>query len=105
MSGWLKLGVLASALLFAGCGGGVKEEKTDVIKISPVDIIKLTLEGIAKTGEEMGSGEESLQQAIEELGATDSAKAAALQPDFDKLFKARDPASRKTAAKNILSKL
>ncbi len=105
MNLWSKLGFLACVVFVAGCGGGIKEEKTDVVQISPVDIIKLTVEGVAKTGADMGSGEDSLREAIEELKKTDAAKASAIEGEFVKMTKARDATSRKAAAKSLLTKL
>lgn len=102
---WLKSAVVAAMLLTAGCGGGVKEETTDVVQIAPADIIKATAESVVTSGAELGSGEEDLRAAIEELRKTDPAKAKAVEGEFEKMIKARDPASRKAAAKGIVSKL
>jgi hypothetical protein len=101
----LRLVLLAGLGLCVGCGGGITEVRSDVVQIPPADIIKVAVEGLARTGEELGSGEESLRATIEELGKTDSAKAAALLEELNKVTKARDAGARKAAAKSMLSKL
>lgn len=105
MVNWFRLTVLAFAVLIAGCGGGVKEEVSQVIKITPTDLISTVVKGIADTGAELGSGEESLREAIEELRSEDEAKATAVTAELDKLVKAKNPTSRKAAAKAMLAKL
>jgi len=62
------------------------------------------LEDLAKSGE-LGSGAESIEQAVNDFAATDAAKGEALKKDFAELKVAKDAAKIKAKAKEMAGKL
>lgn len=99
---WLML-VLALTC-FAGCGGPA-DEVTKVESTPAVQYLKNMLQGIEKSGSELGSGEQELRDIVAKIKETDAAKGAELQKPMEDLCKARGAAAIKSAAKSMLSKL
>jgi outer membrane PBP1 activator LpoA protein len=87
-SSWIKCGacltVLALAMVLAGCSPGEGNRKAD-LKAPPRDVIKASLEKIAKGGQ-MGSEVGLIMPAIFELKKTDAAKGEALEKDAEQLM-------------------
>ena len=97
--------VLSTVLLTAvsaGCGG---EGVETVEAPSPTANAKATLEGLAESGQPLGSGGQVIQDAINAIRETDAAKADDLQKDYDKLITLRNPAQIKATAKSMADKL
>jgi hypothetical protein len=99
----LLMGLMLLALS-VGCGGteGVVVEGKPA---TPADELKKTLEALVKSGEPLGSGGYTIQQAIDGIKATDKAKGDSLQPECDKLMSTTNPAEIKKIAESMLKKL
>ncbi|NLS94175.1 MAG: hypothetical protein GXX96_18600 [Planctomycetaceae bacterium] len=97
------LTVVAVLGLVWGCGGDptVKVEQTSV---SPEQTLKAGLEEVAQSGE-LGSGVETLQEAVEKLQASDAAKGDAMAKELETLKSLSDPAAIKTQAKKMADQL
>lgn len=99
---YLALATLGFALLL-GCGpkpqfeGGEQETNAE-------ETVKSVLEQIAQTGQ-MGSDIGLMMQALEEMKATDSAKAEALLKDANDLMSTSGADAVKAKAKKMLEKL
>jgi hypothetical protein len=87
----------------AGCSG-VSDTPVTVTPPASIDQIKAALNDIARSGE-LGSGGMTLEQEIEKIRATDAAKADVLKKGYDELKAAKDPASAKAKAQEMISKL
>ncbi len=99
---WKYLTPLAFVVL-VGCGPrpqatGSAEETL------PAQTVRTTLEQLAETGQ-IGSEVWIMMAALEEMKATDAAKAEALLKDADQLMSAPGPDAVKAKAKEMLAKL
>src|SRR5262245_39042133 len=91
------------ALSLAGCTGGGDAP----VKVTPpasTDQIKAALNDVVQSGQ-LGSGGMIIEQEIETIRASDAAKADALKKGYDELKAAKDPASAKAKAQEMISKL
>ncbi|WP_197451448.1 hypothetical protein [Rosistilla oblonga] len=102
MMGRCVFGVLLT-LAMIGCGSGTAPVKVQPTATPAAQTVKATLEQVAESGE-LGSGAEELQKALEEMKASDPAKADALLSDFESL-KNSSGASAKSKAKAMLGKM
>jgi len=89
--------------VLVGCGGGDAAPKA-VTPPSSTEQIKMTLNDVAQSGQ-LGSGGMVLEQEIENLRATDAAKADALKKDYEELKNMSDPGQAKSKAEEMLKKL
>lgn len=97
------LPIILLSCALAGCGGVSDTPKT-VTPPSSTESIKMTLEGVAQSGE-LGSGGMTLEQEIEKLRTSDPAKADALKSDYEQLKTTNDPSQVKSKAQDMLKKL
>jgi hypothetical protein len=95
------LAVVFAALV--GCGS-VGDTPTAVTPPASTDSIKAALNDVVQTGQ-LGSGGMTLEQEIENLRASDAAKADALKSDYEQLKGMTDPARAKAKAQEMLGKL
>lgn len=86
-----------------GCGS-VSDSPTAVTAPPSTESIKAALTDVAQTGQ-LGSGGMTLEQEIENLRASDAAKADALKKDYDQLKGMTNPAQAKAKAQEMLGKL
>jgi hypothetical protein len=92
---------LLYTLLFAGCSG----EVTEAVTPTPPPPLKTTLEGVAASGQPIGSLGMELQTQIEELRATDPTKADELKKDLDELRSMHNSQQIKSKASAMAKKL
>lgn len=88
-----------------GCSTGPAENVIEVNAPTPEENIRKVLNGVIETGEPLGSGGYVLQQEIDAIKVTDPAKAAALQPHYDKIISLDSPGPLKAKAKEMLDAL
>lgn len=93
--------VLPLAVLL-GCSGRAGPVRVEPPKAA--DMVKAALQDLATSGQ-IGSSIDELKTHLESMKATDSAKAAALLADYDKLVKLTNPQAIKAKAKEMLGKL
>lgn len=91
----------AICLALVGCSN---QPTPQAVTPPPPPAAKALLEDVAKSGE-LGSGAESIRQALEQLKATDSAKAEKLLTELGELETTSDPAKIKTKAKAMADQL
>ncbi|MCU0876702.1 MAG: hypothetical protein MUF06_02790 [Pirellulaceae bacterium] len=103
MGNLLRLLGLVVVLGLVGCGA-VKDTPTEVAAPAPTESIKTSLSALAQTGEK-DSGFEMIGQEIENLRASDPAKADELSKGFEELRGLNDPAKVKAKAQEMASKL
>jgi hypothetical protein len=98
--------LLAASVLVVGCSGGTGPgpQKVTPPQVQPADAIRSALQSVAQSGQ-LGSEGLTIQENIEKLRATDSAKAEALAKDYQELEKLSDPAKVKAKAEEMLGKL
>ena len=90
-----------------GCGGGSDVEVQNVTpppEKTPVDAVRTTLETIAESGNG-GSEVGAMMGSLEEMKATDPAKAEELLADANELMGMSSPAKIKAKAKEMIEKL
>lgn len=93
--------LLVVVIGLAGCGGSVESEPVQPASPPPV---KPMLEEIAASGE-VGSGAETIREALTTLKASEGAKAEELLKDLDELEKLSDPSQIRQKAKAMADKL
>ena len=97
------LGIALVCAFALGCGA-VDDEPVAVTPPSSTDALKSALNDVAQTGQ-MGSGMMTIEQEIQNLKASDAAKAATLQADYDQLKTMNDPNRAKAKAQEMIGKL
>jgi hypothetical protein len=90
-------------VVLVGCGPRAQVTGS-AQETAPAETVKTTLEQLAKTGQ-VGSEAAIMMQALEEMKATDAAKAEALLKDADQLMSLPGPAAVKAKAKEMLATL
>lgn len=86
-----------------GCGGS-PSVTTEAVTPPPPPAAKALLTDVAGSGE-LGSGAETIRQALEELKATDAAKAEGLLKELGEMEVMSDPNKIKAKAKAMADKL
>jgi hypothetical protein len=94
----LVLGMVA----LLGCGPQETTEKVEAL--SSQSQVKAALETLAETGQ-MDSGVMLIQEQLEAMKETDSAKATELLADLEALMPLKDPAEIKAKAQAMIDKL
>ncbi len=103
VSSCLTAGVLAVSLCLTGCGGP-RDPSTAANVTAPPAPAKALLEEVASSGQ-LGSGAETIRQALEGMKATDAAKAEELLKELAVLEKTTGAAKIKEKAKAMAAKL
>lgn len=101
MKSWIQLLWLPVFLLAFGCGPGSTPVKVQTVP--PADQVKQYLQ-VVVDGSDLGSAEESLATALEELKAADAAKGDELLKDFEEL-KGLSGEKAKAKAEEMIGKL
>jgi hypothetical protein len=96
---------IASLFLTATAFSGCNSDETVQIDPAAPTPLKTTLERISESGHPLGSGSEELRARIEELKATDPAKAEELSRDLSQLEGMTAPAQIKAKAREMAAKL
>lgn len=99
--------LIAAAMVSAACiGCGSATYNPPSQSVTPVTpTLKTLLEDLAKSDSIVGSGEQMYKDQFAALEKSDSAKAQAIKPDFDKLIATSNPAEAKKLATQIAAKL
>lgn len=95
---------IAATTFFVGCGA-TQGEKIAATPSPVLEQVKSMLKTASEDGKPLGSGGMISMEYLAELEKTDSAKAKALQADFDALMSAGNPADVKAKAAALLKKL
>jgi Arc/MetJ-type ribon-helix-helix transcriptional regulator len=95
---WL---LLVGVIGLTGCGGNVESE---AVQPAGPPSVKPMLEEIAASGA-VGSGAETIREALTTLKASDAAKAEELLKDLDELEAMSDPSRIRQKAKAMADKL
>ena len=90
----IQLAGLTLVALFLGCEPAA--DTSAPVEVSPAETIQQSLQSVAD-GEELGSAEESVRVAIDELKATDAAKGEELAADLEELIGLSGDAAAKKA--------
>ncbi|MGC1273118.1 MAG: hypothetical protein WBC44_05385 [Planctomycetaceae bacterium] len=85
----------------AGCG----DESVTVEAPPSTGVAKAALEELAKSGQPIGSGGATIQEAIDKIRPTDAAKADKLQGQLDQLTSSQNPAEIKKLAGEMAAEL
>ncbi len=93
--------IVVYVVLLAGCSGGAPGEA--VKPPSPQALVKVSLDDIVSSGSLRST--ETLQQQLELMKKTDSAKAEPLLKDYEQLMTLSDPRAIKAKAKEMAKKL
>ncbi len=101
MKSLIQLVCLTLVTLFLGCGPGV--DTSAPVEVSPAETIQQSLLAVVD-GQDLGSAEESVRVAIDELKATDAAKGDELAADLDELIGLSGDAAA-TKAQEMIDKL
>lgn len=102
----LRHGLLLTALcLFTAVGAGCGDESVTVEAPPATGIAKQALEEMAQSGQPIGSGAATIEQAIEQIRPTDAAKADKLQAQLDQLKSTQNPAEIKKLAGEMAAQL
>jgi hypothetical protein len=98
--------LVALALLspLVGCGTADEPSSVNVTPPPATDSLKAALNDVIQSGQ-LGSGGMTIEQEIENLRASDAAKADALKADYEKLRTMGDPNQLKAKAQEMISKL
>jgi len=90
------------AVIAIGCGPrSIQVEQPDT---GPADAVKRDLEMVVQNGQ-LGSEMTVIQDNLEKMKATDSAKAAELLQDLEEMYSLSDPEAVKKKANEMIGKL
>ncbi len=99
---WTRLIVVLGVVAVVGCQDGTTSKSVE--PPSATDQIKPTLETVAESGV-LDSGIMTVEEGLQEMKATDPAKAEELLKDLEELQGMQDPAQIKEKAQAMISKL